>query len=245
MNPIGSLLQSMRTLSPGTPRLTWYGPDGERIELSGKVLDNWVAKSANFLTEEFDVAVGSLIVLQLPAHWKSLCIALAGLACGSTVRFTEESDPHSAASVWFAAEEATVRAAAQHLDTVAVALPALAMAWPTELPDEVEVRDYAADVRMFADAFVSFDDPEPEDIALESASGKLRYGQIGELAQSSKLPDDQQAESRVALYATEGLADVVPQALGVWLSGGSVVLFAEPSLASEKVLQTEQVTRLG
>ena len=43
---------------PGRPRLTWYGDGPERIELSGAVLANWVAKTTNLLVEELDAAAG-------------------------------------------------------------------------------------------------------------------------------------------------------------------------------------------
>lgn len=243
MTSIDSLLHALRSASPGAPRLTWYGPDGERIELSGKVLDNWVAKTANFLTEEFDVAAGSPIAVQLPAHWKSLCITLAGLASGATVQFIGDSAPGltkriaDSASVWIAADSEALKRAAERTDTVAVALPALAMAWPSELPDEV--RDYAAEVRMFADAFVRFDDPDPDDIAMLDGDHSVRYAEL------SGLADGWEADSRVALLASDGLARVSRSALGIWLAGGSVVLFSDAASASEKVLQAEGVSLRG
>ena len=39
-----------------TPALIWYSDNGERIELSGRVLMNWVNKTANLLIEECDLA---------------------------------------------------------------------------------------------------------------------------------------------------------------------------------------------
>lgn len=240
MTSVDTLLHEFRSVSPGSPKLTWYGPDGERIELSGKVLDNWVAKTANFLTEEFDVASSSLVTLQLPAHWKSLCIVLAGLACGSTVRSAETAEPGSQASVWFAADDAAVDAAAAQLDTVAVALPALAMAWPSELPDEVH--DYAAEVRMFADAFTRFDEPEIDDPALETPDWSLSYAELASLAKLWEQAAGAQP-ARVALYASAGLAATAKAALGIWQAGGSVVLFADPALADAQILQTEQVSQ--
>lgn len=143
------------------------------------------------------------------------------------------------ASVWFAAEEAALATAAQHTDTVAVALPALALAWPAELPDDAEVRDYAAEVRMFADTFVRFDHPEPGEIALVGADRSLGYAQLPGLA------DGWEADSRVALYAADGLFQAAIAALGIWLAGGSVVLFSDAASASENLLQAEGVTRRG
>ena len=65
-----------------TPAVVWYGPGGERTELSGRVLENWVAKTANLLVEELDTAPGSTIALRAPAHWRSLAMGLAAVRTG-------------------------------------------------------------------------------------------------------------------------------------------------------------------
>ena len=58
----------------GRPRLTWYddtpGPtNGERIELSARVLTNWVAKAANLLQDDCAAGPGTTVGLDVPAHW--------------------------------------------------------------------------------------------------------------------------------------------------------------------------------
>ena len=52
--PASELMTSLRSGHATSPRLTWYGPDSERVELSGRVLDNWVAKTSNLLQDELD-----------------------------------------------------------------------------------------------------------------------------------------------------------------------------------------------
>src|SRR6478609_1832263 len=71
------------TREPGRPRLTWYGDDGERVELSGAVLENWVNKTANLLVEEFDAGPGSRVLMDLPMHWRTLVWMLAGWRVGA------------------------------------------------------------------------------------------------------------------------------------------------------------------
>src|SRR5699024_4296186 len=72
--------------SGGTqPRLTWYGADDERVELSGRVLANWVTKAANLLTEEADLSPGSRVLLDLPIHWRAAVWALATWTAGGEV----------------------------------------------------------------------------------------------------------------------------------------------------------------
>ena len=44
---IPTLLSTLRTSQATSPALVWYGPEAERIELSGRVLDNWVAMLAS------------------------------------------------------------------------------------------------------------------------------------------------------------------------------------------------------
>jgi len=73
------------TADPGRPRLTWYGADGERVELSGHVLDNWVVKTTNLLVEEFEAGPGTAVLLDLPPHWRTVVWAFATWQAGATV----------------------------------------------------------------------------------------------------------------------------------------------------------------
>ncbi len=67
---------------PNQPRLTWYGPDDERVELSGRVLANWVTKATNLLVEEGEVEPGSRVLLDIPVHWRALVWAMATWCAG-------------------------------------------------------------------------------------------------------------------------------------------------------------------
>ncbi|NHN54610.1 TIGR03089 family protein [Calidifontibacter sp. DB0510] len=79
---------------PARPRVTWYDEGtGERIELSGRVLANWVAKAGNWLQDEADVSVGTTLGLRLPTdHWRCVYWALAGWACGTTVLLDADAE---------------------------------------------------------------------------------------------------------------------------------------------------------
>ncbi|MBD7920223.1 TIGR03089 family protein [Cellulomonas sp. Sa3CUA2] len=113
---------------PGRPRVTWYAVDGERVELSGAVLANWVTKTTNLLVEEFDAAPGTRVLVDLPAHWRTVvwcfavwragaCVVLPGATGPVDLVVTSEPSRHPGAR-----------------DLVAVALPALARRWPGDLP---------------------------------------------------------------------------------------------------------------
>jgi len=80
--PAINLMTTLRSGHATSPRLTWYGPDSERVELSGRVLDNWVAKTSNLLQDELDAEPGMRLNLDLPAHWKSMIWALAAWLLG-------------------------------------------------------------------------------------------------------------------------------------------------------------------
>ena len=75
---------------PGRPRVTVYDDTdtptrGERVELSARVLANWVAKAANLLQDDLDVTPGSVVRLDLPPHWRTLYWALAVWSVGACV----------------------------------------------------------------------------------------------------------------------------------------------------------------
>lgn len=138
---VPSLMAALKDSDPGRPRLTWYGPAGERVELSARVLDNWVAKTANLLVEELDAGPGTRVRLDLPPHWRTAVWALAVWAVGA-----ELSDDDSDADVLVStgAGDGSGR-------LVLVTLPALARGAERLPPGAL---DYNAEVSGFGDVFV-------------------------------------------------------------------------------------------
>lgn len=67
------------------PRLTWYGDGGDRVELTGRVLAQWVAKTAHLLLEEADVEPGSLVRVALGPDWRAPVFWLAAWYLGAAV----------------------------------------------------------------------------------------------------------------------------------------------------------------
>src|SRR3954468_513493 len=87
----------MLASDPGRPRLTCYddtpGPThGERVELSARVLDNWVAKAGNLLQDDLDGAPSTTVGLDLPAHWRAFYWAMAAWSVGATVAVGNGAD---------------------------------------------------------------------------------------------------------------------------------------------------------
>ena len=56
----------------------------ERVELSGAVLANWVAKTTNLIVEEFDAGPGCRLLIDLPPHWRTAVWVLGALRAGAT-----------------------------------------------------------------------------------------------------------------------------------------------------------------
>ena len=74
---------------PTRPLLTWYDDaTGERTELSGATLANWVAKTANLLTDEVGAAPGDAAGVLLPPHWQTAAVLLGCWSAKLTVAGT-------------------------------------------------------------------------------------------------------------------------------------------------------------
>ena len=119
------------------PKVTWYGDDGERVELSGPVLAQWLTKTANLLVEELDAGPGFRVLLDLPGHWRSIVWALGVWRVGACV-VVRSGLVGSGAPADDEATDAVVTSApssfAGRRGVVAVALPALARSFGGTLP---------------------------------------------------------------------------------------------------------------
>ena len=239
------LLATLRTNNPTAPRLTWYGPDAERVEFSGRVLENWVAKTANYLVDELDAEPGTVVDLDLPLHWRSLVWLLATWAVGATATVTNAAATPETTHRTDIVATTNPTAAQLRFDgaspsplVVAVALPALQMRWMEDLP--ARTLDYCGDVRAHADVFFADDAPAPTALAWQHGTTAVSYDQ---LLASEDQPAVQQAPRRVMLQASEGWAAVVPAALNAWADGGSVVLLDTGVEPTEKLRTSENISQ--
>jgi uncharacterized protein (TIGR03089 family) len=86
VSTIASLFASAVAADPARPMLTWYDEGtGERTELSGATLANWVSKTANLLVDELGLSEGEVAVVKLPPHWQTAAIMLACWTVGLSV----------------------------------------------------------------------------------------------------------------------------------------------------------------
>ncbi|WP_420180515.1 TIGR03089 family protein [Paenarthrobacter sp. TA1.8] len=227
--PAANLMTALRSGHSTSPRLTWYGPDSERVELSGRVLDNWVAKTSNLLQDELDAEPGMSIRLDLPAHWKSFVWALAAWQLGMEVVFDDTS------ADLLATDRPDDGAGAGFEAVVAVPLAALAMRWPGELPSGVV--DYAAEVRSHGDVFMAHNEPEATLPAVRGTSGLPHEDLIEGFAAA------QEPGVRLLVRAADGLESCLAASLGAWKEDGSVVLVHPDLDVTEHLLENERVSR--
>jgi uncharacterized protein (TIGR03089 family) len=240
----------MLVADPARPRITWYGPDGERIELSGRALDNWVAKTANLLVDELDAGPGSRVLIALPAHWRAASWLLATWSTGACAVVlptgsTGSDTPLPPADVLVAADPALLARAGAAYQRVAVALPAMAMRVEVELP--LGVLDGATEVRAHGDVFVTLVPPLPEDPAFEVGAVALTHAEL--LAAAGRAADDAGMPPGVRLLVGAGPQGAVGELLAPLLRGGSLVLHHDlaglDAAARSKIATQERVTHLS
>lgn len=233
--PLPGVLHGL-TREPGRPRLTWYAAGGERVELSGHVLDNWVTKTANLLVEEFDAAPWSTVLVDLGAHWRAVVWALATWRTGAGVALT--ADPDHPTDVVVTADPSAHR----HDQVVAVALPALARRFDGDLPPGAT--DAAAAVMTYGDVLTYMPDADPSAPALLGLPSTVRHGDLLGWAAGQV---ETTAQDRV-LLATRDLdvRTLLATVLAVYAADGSLVLVDEDLDAArhETLVATERVTRV-
>jgi len=130
---------------PTRPLLTWYDDaTGERTELSGATLANWVAKTANLLVDGIGLGPGDRAGVSLPPHWQT-----AGVLLGCWSAGVEVVDGSAPADVVFAAADRVEEAGdagerfVLSLHPFALPMPAAPAGW----------QDYNLEVRAFGDHF--------------------------------------------------------------------------------------------
>ncbi|GAB3434289.1 TIGR03089 family protein [Phycicoccus ginsengisoli] len=230
--PPADLLARMLASDPGRPRVTFYEDtpghsQGERIELSAKVLANWVNKAANALQEEWDLGVGSTVRIALPPHWRSLYWALAAWSVGATVVLDDEpadllvtDDPEAAG--------------AASCPVVVVTLAALARTAAAPLP--ADAMDEARELSTYGDQFLALDEPAPGGPAAVAPGRTTAYEDV--------VPRPDWPTGTRVHVAGGDLGRLLELALAAWAVDGSVVLSRGSAPAGGRAdrLATEGVT---
>ncbi|MFJ6417865.1 TIGR03089 family protein [Paeniglutamicibacter sp. NPDC091659] len=226
LSPVEALLSPVRHSTH--PWLTWYSQNGERVELSGRVFDNWVAKSANLLGEEFDLAPGDTVATDMPGHWKSAALALACWHLGAELRCVAPGTNPGTVDLFVTAYPETLNVGGS-VEVLVVPLPSLAMSYDGELP--VGSTDYAAEVRAYADSY--FASPiDTSAVALASGDGGQSFSELF-------IPAG--AEGTTLATTAWPLERLLPALVGLWANGTPVVLVEEGVAITDRLLSGERV----
>ena len=202
MTPAEVLTGLLRS-DPTSPRITCYDDGtGERIELSGKVLANWVSKAANLLQDELDAGPGTTVALRLPPdHWRTYYWALAAWSVGAHV--TTTAAPSDIA--------VGVTAEPSGNTQIVVTLSALARRATADVP--AGGIDEARELSSYGDAFVPYRVPADTDPALDDTS----YADLVDVGGALRR--------RVLVTGDPG--EALRHALAVWADDGSVLLLRD------------------
>jgi uncharacterized protein (TIGR03089 family) len=154
---------------PAQPLLTWYDDaTGDRAELSGATLANWVAKTANLLVDGCGLSAGDVAAVDLPPHWQTAAVLLG---CWSAGLRTAINGPDGPADVAFATASQASRHAGLGADVFGLALAPLAAPLADPPPGVV---DFVTAVRVHGDHFSPPTPVGPDD----PATGRVRHGDL-------------------------------------------------------------------
>jgi uncharacterized protein (TIGR03089 family) len=186
MPPIGpaGLLATARDRDPARPLLTHYDDStGERVELSATTLDNWVAKTANLLQEEFDVGPGSTVAVALPVHWQTAAVLLGVWSCGAAVLETAPEDDGGLTGVDLVLASQDRLAALEEDDGDAELLGLSLHPLGAGMAGYAgQARDFALEVRTAGDRFAPWTAPDPAAPGLLAGGLELTLGGLVDTA---------------------------------------------------------------
>lgn len=250
---------------PSNPLVTFYDDaTGERVELSARTFDNWVAKTANFLVDGLGAEPGTRAVLVLPPHWQT---AVWLMACWSAGIVAEPVDPAevkgragepAGAPRPYPEEGAAtgdapyiLAAAREVLDDVVddadaeeiVGLSLHALGAPlADCPPGVT--DYADEVRGYGDRFAPGAEVTPETPALSVTNATFTGGELVAAAREAVEKWELDARDRLLVDVPFTTLDGVLIALLAPLASGASVIIQRnfDKAAQDRRLAVEHVT---
>lgn len=203
------------------PVITYYDEStGERVELSGVTLANWVAKVANLLTDEFDVERGTCIRIGLPSHWLRFVWLLGAWRVGAVV--TDHD-----AQIGLSGPEL---AAAEPIRLAASLRPLGARF--AEAPEGFV--DTAIAVPSSPDQFIDLDPPAPDDVAIDLD---------GDVSTHAGLLSVTPVTDRI-LREPASVLDDARALVAVLVGGGSLVVVANADQAGLERIATQEHARI-
>jgi len=156
---------------PARPVVTWYDDAaGGRVELSGATLGNWLAKTANLLTEGCGLGCGDTALVDAPPHWQTGAVLLGCWAAGLRVQTAPAPAPGPSPAVVFAAAGRVDGYAGGPVEVYGLALDPLGGPLPDPPPG---VWDYVTEVRGYGDRYDPVAAVRPDDPATRLTHAQL------------------------------------------------------------------------
>jgi uncharacterized protein (TIGR03089 family) len=210
------------------PLITFYDDaSGERAELSGATLANWVAKTANLLVDGLGAGVGDRAYVRLPPHWQTAAVLLGCWVAGLTVDLADDAR----ATVAFVAPPADPLPRAD--EVYALALAPLGLPFRPGPP--AGTQDFIVEMRPYGDRLPAVA-TTPAQVALADGT---RHADLVTAAATLGGPEP----ARV-LIDTDTHLDTLIWLVAPLLAGASVVLCrhldptrVESRLATERAVQ--------
>ncbi|GLY76902.1 TIGR03089 family protein [Actinoallomurus iriomotensis] len=215
------LLRGALAAEPSRPLVTFYDDaTGERVELSVKTFDNWVAKTANLLLDGLAADPGARVALALPVHWQTAAWLFACWSAGLTAIPVDEGEIPADADIVAAGpgrlEAALAATGSGHAEVVGLSLHALG-APLAECPPGVT--DYAVEVRSYGDHFTGVTDADAP--AVEIGGEVMSGARLVAAGEALGLPPGTRTLTTVSYATPEGLLSGL---IGPLASQGSVII---------------------
>jgi len=190
--------------------LTYYDDrSGERTELSGTTLLNWVSKTANMISNDCGLGHGNMAAVGLPPHWQSAAVLLGCWAAGLEIT----AGPAPADVAFVQVDDANHEWPAA--DRYALSLHPFALPLP-RVPDGYV--DFNSEVRVHGDHFYPMRPVQPDDPALAGRTHAQVCREAAEWAGSHRLN-----ANRVLINADQH-PDPVEWLVAPLVAGSTIVL---------------------
>jgi uncharacterized protein (TIGR03089 family) len=187
---------------PSRPLLTYYDQStGERVELSTTTTANWVAKTSNFLIDDFNAEPGTRIRIGLPSHWLRFVWILSAWNVAAAVVDTA-ADIGLSGPELEADEDVRVAASLRPLGGRFAVAPSGFL-------------DIGAEVPGHGDHFVALDPPDSSTVALDLGGAHRTHGEL--ITDSTPTPQRR-------LFTPGSMARDATMIVETCLGGGSLVI---------------------
>ena len=236
---------------PSRPLLTFHDDaTGERTELSVATFANWVAKTANLLTDELAAEPGEVLELRLPVHWQATVWLQAAWSAGLAVRLGPRPAGERGPAVTVVAHDPAADAGdpgggppPDGREVVSLGLGPLGLPRPGIAPDDPMAVDYDRTVHAHGDRFVPRRAVPPSHPAL--LLGRVAHDQAALAAAAGAVPPP-----GGALLVTEPLRDLRTVLAGLLVplvTGVTAVLcrHVDPALLPARITQEGAVAAVA